>query len=120
MYAKRNGSTNKWRRTRLKVLERDNYICFYCGSTKATHVDHVTPKFQNGTDELSNLVASCKDCNLSKGSKSVERFQRDRADKLKKMYKQRGFFDNEGHPPTPAMFFCPRDVKTPFEKPDWK
>lgn len=37
---------------------------------------------------------------------------------MKKQYKQVGFFDSDGHPPTPAMFISPELDKTPFEKPN--
>jgi 5-methylcytosine-specific restriction endonuclease McrA len=114
---RRNGSTNKWRRTRLKVLERDNYICFYCGIPKATHVDHITPVSKAGSDELSNLISACQNCNLSKGSKSVQEFRRKQAEKMKKKYKQTDFFEQHKTPPTPAMSFSPKELKTPFEEP---
>lgn len=114
---RRNGSTNKWRRTRLKVLERDNYICYYCGIPKATHVDHITPVSKAGSDELSNLISACQNCNLSKGSKSVNEFRRKQAEKMKKKYQQTDFFNTQRTSPTPAMSFSPKELKTPFEEP---
>lgn len=57
------------KRTRFEVLRRDNFTCRYCRSTdgKLT-VDHVTPTALGGTDDPSNLVAACKDCNAGKSS----------------------------------------------------
>jgi len=56
---------------RIAILERDGYICQYCGSP-AEHVDHVIPRCQGGTNEPDNLVASCASCNLSKGGRTPE------------------------------------------------
>lgn len=59
------------KRTRFEVLRRDNHTCRYCGATapEATlTVDHVTPVALGGTDDPSNLVAACRDCNAGKSS----------------------------------------------------
>lgn len=59
------------KRTRYEVLRRDNHTCRYCGASapdaKLT-VDHVTPLALGGTDDPSNLVAACQDCNFGKAS----------------------------------------------------
>jgi hypothetical protein len=59
------------KRTRFEVLRRDNHTCRYCGAAapdaKLT-VDHVTPVALGGTDDPSNLVAACRDCNYGKSS----------------------------------------------------
>lgn len=54
------------------VRNRLNGHCLYCNkqSTSMT-VDHVVPLKLGGTNELSNLVPACSDCNLSKGHKDV-------------------------------------------------
>lgn len=66
------GVTN---RLRFEVLRRDNHTCYYCGAkapeTKIT-VDHVIPVALGGTDEPSNLVAACGDCNGGKSSASPD------------------------------------------------
>lgn len=63
------------KRTRYEVLKRDNHTCRYCGATapevKLT-VDHVTPVALGGSDDPSNLVAACRDCNAGKASTSPE------------------------------------------------
>lgn len=61
-----------WEALRQAVLERDAYICAYCQGI-ATEADHVIPKAKGGTDQLDNLVASCRPCNTRKGSKSLVR-----------------------------------------------
>lgn len=59
------------KRTRYEVLRRDNHACRYCGGiapdVKLT-VDHVMPKALGGSDDPSNLVAACRDCNYGKAS----------------------------------------------------
>lgn len=63
------------KRTRYEVLRRDNHTCRYCGGSApdvVLTVDHVTPVALGGTDEPSNLVAACKDCNAGKASTSPD------------------------------------------------
>lgn len=61
------------KRTRYEVLKRDNHACRYCGAVapevKLT-VDHVLPTSLGGSDDPSNLVAACRDCNAGKASTS--------------------------------------------------
>lgn len=57
------------KRTRFEVLRRDDYTCRYCRSKdNPLTIDHVVPVSLGGTDEPSNLVASCMDCNSGKAS----------------------------------------------------
>lgn len=55
--------------------------CVYCGSTEILSVDHLFPRIKGGTDNVENLVCSCKSCNSSKGKKD-----------LMTWYKERGLF----------------------------
>jgi hypothetical protein len=57
------------KRLRFEVLKRDGFKCHYChnGETLIT-VDHVIPRTLGGTDDPTNLVASCDDCNSGKTS----------------------------------------------------
>ncbi|QYR20555.1 HNH endonuclease [Paenibacillus sp. sptzw28] len=50
---------------RLLVLQRDNYICRYCGRFGDT-IDHVMPKSKGGLSSPDNCVCACADCNLKK------------------------------------------------------
>jgi hypothetical protein len=51
-----------WKRLRALVLERDHFSCRSCGEP-ATDVHHLTyDRF--GEERLSDLAASCRDCNL--------------------------------------------------------
>ena len=65
------GDPDRWTAIRIKILERDEYQCQFCGR-KARTVDHLLPKMRGGTEDPSNLVASCKSCNMRKGCRTVE------------------------------------------------
>lgn len=61
------------KRIRYEVLKRDNHTCRYCGASApdaTLTVDHVTPVALGGSDDPSNLVAACRDCNYGKASTS--------------------------------------------------
>lgn len=59
------------------IFERDNFTCKYCGLDASKNfatwwlanfnIDHIKPKKHGGTDDYSNLVLSCRACNLYKG-----------------------------------------------------
>jgi hypothetical protein len=59
------------KRLRYEILRRDNHACRYCGASapevKLT-VDHVVPVALGGTDEPTNLVTACADCNSGKSA----------------------------------------------------
>jgi len=56
-----------WRFMRELALQKDNYICVYCGNVADT-VDHVVSRSKGGTDALHNLVAACRRCNTLRGT----------------------------------------------------
>lgn len=63
------------KRLRYEVLRRDNHTCRYCGATAPSaplHVDHVTPVALGGSDDPTNLVTACRDCNAGKTSVPVD------------------------------------------------
>jgi hypothetical protein len=63
------------KRTRFEVLRRDDHHCRYCGASADDNpltIDHVTPVALGGSDDPSNLVAACKDCNAGKTSTSPD------------------------------------------------
>lgn len=63
------------RRLRFEILKRDSHLCRYCGA-KAPDVpltvDHVVPVALGGSDDPTNLVTACKDCNSGKSSTSPD------------------------------------------------
>lgn len=61
------------KRTRFEVLRRDDHTCRYCHATDTPlTIDHVYPTTLGGSDEPSNLVAACKDCNAGKSSSNPD------------------------------------------------
>lgn len=59
------------KRLRFEIFRRDNHACRYCGGAAPDvqlTVDHVVPVALGGTDEASNLVTACRDCNSGKSS----------------------------------------------------
>lgn len=59
------------KRLRFEVFKRDGFRCVYCGATpiqKTLHVDHVDPVAKGGSNDPSNLVTACGDCNMGKSA----------------------------------------------------
>lgn len=79
--------TNKNDRVKIRLnmtTQKRNYImqnkllqqeheCFYCADqiTMLDHLDHLIPIYYGGTNQYRNLVASCKECNLMKGTEQM-------------------------------------------------
>ena len=65
-------------RTRVLVLERDNYTCQMCGRTRydgvKLEVDHIIPVSKGGSDDISNLRTLCFDCNRGKSDKILKNY----------------------------------------------
>lgn len=64
--------SEKWR----SILERDRYICNYCGAPNSRECDHVIPRSRGGRNTDDNLVASCKSCNSAKKDRTPEEWRR--------------------------------------------
>ena len=68
--------TRKWFAPRFRksaIYCRDNWSCQYCGchlSKSNATIDHVIPRAKGGSTSWKNCVASCKDCNRTKGCKT--------------------------------------------------
>ena len=57
---------------RFSILARDGFRCRYCGRSAQEDgvklvVDHIIARSQGGTDEPTNLITACQDCNTGKG-----------------------------------------------------
>lgn len=66
MANKRVGISDK---IRFEVFKRDKFTCQYCGRSApdvVLHVDHIHPVSKGGTNDIVNLITSCRDCNLGK------------------------------------------------------
>ena len=54
------------------IIKRQKYRCYWCRykfSVDRLTIDHVTPVSKGGSHDDSNIVASCKPCNSSKGDR---------------------------------------------------
>jgi hypothetical protein len=63
------------KKKRFKVLRACGFRCRYCGCSSTEvrlGIDHVVPVIRGGTDDESNLVAACFDCNIGKGVLAVD------------------------------------------------
>src|SRR4030042_1465108 len=60
---------------RFQILQRDDFTCQYCGRRSPEvplEVDHIIPRSYGGSDKRTNLITSCRDCNLGKGGYPLE------------------------------------------------
>jgi hypothetical protein len=74
---KRKGMSKK---LRFSVFERDGFTCRYCGKTPPDvrlSVDHIDPVSKGGTNDESNLITSCAECNGGKGSRKLGELPKD-------------------------------------------
>ncbi|MCX5861400.1 MAG: HNH endonuclease [Desulfomonile sp.] len=56
--------------SRKNILVRDSFVCQYCGREFPPGdltIDHIIPKVQGGDNLWTNVVASCRSCNVRKG-----------------------------------------------------
>lgn len=63
---------------RQAVYQKFGGRCAYCGKPidfKDMQVDHVVPKFDGGTDDISNLFPTCRRCNHYKRAETLESFR---------------------------------------------
>ena len=55
----------------------ETIICHYCGkktTKRERHLDHIVPVESGGTNDPSNLVVSCKQCNTRKSTREYGSF----------------------------------------------
>lgn len=70
------------KKTRLKVYEKCNGHCAYCGCEleyKDMHVDHVIPLngwSEQGTDTIDNMLPACRSCNHYKSRYTLDEFRK--------------------------------------------
>lgn len=62
--------------TNKTLFGRDRYVCAYCGGHFPNYNnlsrDHIIPKYLGGINSWTNIVTSCKSCNLKKGHKTLK------------------------------------------------
>ena len=72
---------------RYQVLNRSKLRCELCGipnDQKALEVDHIIPRNQGGSDDISNLQSLCYSCNAMKKDKDSTDFR-----KVRESYEER-------------------------------
>lgn len=75
--ANERGYGPQWKRIRKLALERDKHLCQDCRDkgriAPADQVDHIIPKAQGGTDDLSNLRSLCREHHDDKSNRDMGR-----------------------------------------------
>ncbi len=61
------------REFRRYILERDGFICYFCGAPGDT-IDHMLPRAKGGHTTPDNCVCACNTCNQSKADQDIHRF----------------------------------------------
>lgn len=62
----------------MQVLRNQAWCCYYCERemTELTWTrDHVVPLSNGGSDDISNIVAACRTCNIRKGTMTASAFK---------------------------------------------
>ena len=60
------------------LLEKFGRKCYYCGAKDVPlEKEHILPKSKGGTNRVSNLTVSCRECNIEKGNKHPNELQGD-------------------------------------------
>lgn len=60
---------------RFEVFKRDSFKCQYCGRSApevVLHVDHIKPVSKGGTNDITNLITACFDCNSGKSDRTLD------------------------------------------------
>jgi len=78
-------NTKTKRALRLRIFERDEWLCWFCGikteppvdagNPISATVDHFLPGSKGGSNEESNLVTACKRCNSRKRNRTIEEYR---------------------------------------------
>lgn len=101
-------SKNINKQTRLKVFNKYNGKCSYCGCeilANKFHVDHIEAKFRGttsesleqigrkkGSDSIENLNPSCASCNSSKSTFTLEQWRNEIGLKIKRIERDSSTF----------------------------
>lgn len=81
-----NQRKNIGKRLRFSIFARDSFTCRYCGrqSDQVTlQVDHVVPVCEGGTNDETNLVTACIDCNQGKSGIPISQAAPNETDRLR-------------------------------------
>ena len=59
---------------RFAVFTRDGFRCRYCGQRPpqvTLQIDHIKPVVEGGTNDPSNLITACQECNIGKHTRQI-------------------------------------------------
>ena len=75
--------------TREYLLQKWGRKCTYCGKENIPlQIEHIVPRAKGGSNRISNLCLACEKCNLAKGTKSIEEFQKSKPELLQRILTQ--------------------------------
>jgi hypothetical protein len=72
------------KKLRFEVFKRDGFKCQYCGGhppDKILEVDHIDAVANGGSNDETNLITACFDCNRGKGARSLSDIPRSLAER---------------------------------------
>jgi hypothetical protein len=58
----------------LEKIELHAGCCFYCGKRKPLSRDHNVPLSRGGTNDITNILPACTNCNSQKRTRTAEEF----------------------------------------------
>lgn len=94
---------NTYRRNRAIILQGDP-LCHWCHRAPATEADHLLEHDSGGTDDLDNLVPSCKTCNSRRGQRyKTQKNAQTKARREQAVNATTDFFSTEPLPPAPKQ-----------------
>src|SRR5277367_3345669 len=104
----------------LRILERDQHLCQYCGldgaasfeNALAMSVDFVIPRARKGKKDERNLVACCRSCNMIKGRRVYRNFDEARNYVLAQREKLRKAWETRKTAPAAAASSTAKAQKT--------
>ena len=103
----------------LRILERDQHRCQYCGldgtasfeNALAMSVDFVVPRARKGKKDERNLVACCRSCNMIKGRRVYRNFDEAKSYVLAQREKLRKGWETRKTAPVAASFCFRKNAK---------
>jgi len=80
------------KRMRFEIFKRDGFRCQYCGRTPPEvilELDHIIARANGGTDDISNYITACFDCNRGKGAVPLDSIPQSLLDKKAEIEERR-------------------------------
>lgn len=67
----------------VEIVKKHGTKCFYCkgdahdsSDYKGFQIDHVYPRSLGGSNDINNLVPCCRRCNVAKGTKTIDEWEK--------------------------------------------